>query len=155
MKHILILVPKKAILGSLEGSRQVFTQVNQFFIQQRQPPVFVAELVGLNAETFGSGKSYTVHAEKLLTDVIKQISSSSPLLMVIWQRRLNKTRHSSPKYKHNTARVQERPAFAWGHLYWRLPGYLMVKNVQRTGWPQTSSEHVSAGGAGNGKDQYR
>ena len=89
MKHFLILVPEKAILGSLEGSRQVFTQVNQFFIQQRQPPVFVAELVGLNAETFESGKSYTVHAEKLLTDVIKQFSSSSPLLMVIWQRRLN------------------------------------------------------------------
>lgn len=31
MKHISILVPQKAILGSLEGTRQLFTQVNAFF----------------------------------------------------------------------------------------------------------------------------
>jgi hypothetical protein len=31
MKHISILVPRSAILGSLEGSRQLLTQVNEFF----------------------------------------------------------------------------------------------------------------------------
>ncbi len=30
MKHISILVPRGAILGSLEGSRQLLTQVNEF-----------------------------------------------------------------------------------------------------------------------------
>jgi hypothetical protein len=30
MKHITILVPKGAILGSVEGPRQVFTEVNNF-----------------------------------------------------------------------------------------------------------------------------
>jgi len=35
MKHISILVPKGAILGSLEGSRQLFSQVNEFFQDER------------------------------------------------------------------------------------------------------------------------
>lgn len=36
-----------------------------------QPLVFVVELVGLTAETLVGWKSYTVHADKLLTDVRK------------------------------------------------------------------------------------
>ena len=40
MKHISILVPKGAILGSLEGSRQLLTQVNEFFKAKGEPPVF-------------------------------------------------------------------------------------------------------------------
>jgi len=40
MKHISILVPKKAILGSLEGSRQLFTQVNEFFKAKGEAPIF-------------------------------------------------------------------------------------------------------------------
>ncbi len=47
MKHISILVPEGAILGSLEGSRQLLTQVNQFLKMRDEDPLFKVQLVGI------------------------------------------------------------------------------------------------------------
>ncbi|WP_420152589.1 GlxA family transcriptional regulator [Siphonobacter sp.] len=69
MKHISILVPQGAILGSLEGSRQLLTQVNAFVKMQGQPPLFKVQLVGLCRETPVSGGLFTVHADHLLEDI--------------------------------------------------------------------------------------
>ena len=69
MKHISILVPKKAILGSLEGSRQLFTQVNQFFLAKGEPAPFKVQLVGLTRETLLSGGCFTANTDVLLDDV--------------------------------------------------------------------------------------
>ena len=71
MRHISILVPKGAILGSLEGSRQLLTQVNDFFKAQGKPPVFKVELVGLENKTPVSGGLFTVNTNKVLEDVKK------------------------------------------------------------------------------------
>ena len=71
MKHISILVPKKAILGSLEGSRQLLTQVNEFFKAKGEAPIFKVQLVGLTKETPLSGGLFTANADVLLEDVKK------------------------------------------------------------------------------------
>ena len=71
MKHISILVPNGAILGSLEGSRQLFTQVNQFFTSKGAPPIFQVQLVGLNKETSLSGGSFTANVDALIKDIKK------------------------------------------------------------------------------------
>ena len=71
MKHISILVPKKAILGSLEGSRQLFTQVNEFFKAKGEAPIFKVQLVGLTKETPLSGGLFTANTDVLLEDVKK------------------------------------------------------------------------------------
>ena len=71
MKHISILVPKGAILGSLEGSRQLLTQVNHFFAARGMAPVFKVQLVGLSKETPVSGGSFTVNADLLINEVHK------------------------------------------------------------------------------------
>ena len=71
MKHISILVPKGAILGSLEGSRQLLTQVNDFFRQKGQPPMFNVQLVGLSDETKAGGSLFTIHPNALLEDIKK------------------------------------------------------------------------------------
>ncbi len=71
MKHISILVPKGAILGSLEGSRQLFTQVNGVFKASGEPPLFKVQLVGLTQETPLSGGSFTANTDVLLGDVKK------------------------------------------------------------------------------------
>lgn len=71
MKHISILVPNGAILGSLEGSRQLLTQVNDFFRQKGQPPLFDVQLVGLAKETKVAGSLFTVHSNALLENVKK------------------------------------------------------------------------------------
>ncbi len=71
MKHISILVPKGAILGSLEGSRQLLTQVNSFLASKGAPPIFQVQLVGLTHETKLSGGSFTANTSLLIKDVKK------------------------------------------------------------------------------------
>lgn len=69
MKHISIIVPERAILASLEGSRQLFTQVNGFCMQNGQPPLFDVQLVGLHPDTKASGGLFTVSASQLIDEV--------------------------------------------------------------------------------------
>lgn len=71
MKHISILVPKGAILGSLEGSRQLFTQVNQLLKERGEDPVFSVQLVGLSKETPLAGGLFVANTAVLLDDVKK------------------------------------------------------------------------------------
>jgi transcriptional regulator GlxA family with amidase domain len=71
MKHISILVPQGAILGSLEGSRQLFSQVNEFLKMKDAPPLFKVQLVGLTNETHLSGGLFTVNTDHVLKDVEK------------------------------------------------------------------------------------
>ncbi|MEO8664498.1 MAG: helix-turn-helix domain-containing protein [Ignavibacteria bacterium] len=70
MMHVSILVPKGAILGSIEGPRQLLTQVNQFFKEKGQKPLFNIQLVGLTKENALTGGLFIVHAN-LLKDVKK------------------------------------------------------------------------------------
>ena len=71
MKHISILVPKGAILGSLEGSRQLLTQVNHFFAAKGMPPIFKVQLVGLNTHTPITGGLFTVNTDLVIDEVKK------------------------------------------------------------------------------------
>lgn len=71
MKHISILVPKGAILGSLEGSRQLLTQVNNFLASKGAPPIFSVHLVGLTHETKLCDGAFTANAPLLIQDVKK------------------------------------------------------------------------------------
>lgn len=71
MKHISILIPKGAILGSLEGSRQLMTQVNDFLRMRGDEPLFTIQLVGLTRETPLSGGKFTANADVLLEDLKK------------------------------------------------------------------------------------
>lgn len=69
MKHISILVLKGAILGSLEGTRQLFTQVNEFMKAKDEPPVFKVQLVGLSPATPLVGGLFTANADVTIDDV--------------------------------------------------------------------------------------
>jgi transcriptional regulator GlxA family with amidase domain len=69
MKHISILVLKKAILGSLEGSRQLLTQVNHFLSAKGEPPLFKVQLVGIEDKMPLSGGLFTVHPDVMIQDV--------------------------------------------------------------------------------------
>src|SRR5829696_5627394 len=71
MKHISILVPKGAILGSLEGTRQLFTQVNQFFKAKGASPIFKVELVGLSKQTVLTGGLFTATSNATINDITK------------------------------------------------------------------------------------
>lgn len=71
MKHISILIPEGAILGSIEGPRQLLAQVNNFCRDRGNPPLFEVHLVGLTHEIKLGGGLFTVHAGKILSQVSK------------------------------------------------------------------------------------
>ncbi|HEY0066773.1 MAG TPA: helix-turn-helix domain-containing protein [Flavisolibacter sp.] len=71
MKHISILVPAGAILGSVEGPRQVLTEVNKFLQSIDRQPMFKVQLVGLTRETAVCGGRYSVYSDVLVKDVEK------------------------------------------------------------------------------------
>lgn len=69
MKHISILVPKGAILGSIEGPRQVFTEVNKYLIHQGKSSLFKVQLIGLHPDVAVAGGRYTVYTDALIKDI--------------------------------------------------------------------------------------
>jgi transcriptional regulator GlxA family with amidase domain len=71
MKHISILVPAGAILGSVEGPRQVLTEVNKFLQSIDRQPMFKVQLVGLNRETAVCGGRYSVYSDVVIKDIEK------------------------------------------------------------------------------------
>lgn len=71
MKHISILVPKYAILGSVEGPRQVFTEANKFVNSLGKPALFKIQLVGLSKETPVCGGRYNIYADAVINELPK------------------------------------------------------------------------------------
>lgn len=72
MRHISILIPHgHTSLVNIEGSHQLFNQVNQFLTQQGKEPLFTTELVGLSRETTQTSGLFTVNPTKLTEEVPK------------------------------------------------------------------------------------
>jgi transcriptional regulator GlxA family with amidase domain len=71
MKHISILIPKGAVLGSIEGPRQVFAEVNKILSNTGKTELGVVQLVGFQKEIPAAGGKYTIYADALISDVVK------------------------------------------------------------------------------------
>ncbi|MFT2008610.1 GlxA family transcriptional regulator [Pontibacter sp. 13R65] len=71
MKHISILVPKGAVLGSVEGPRQVLSEVNKLLRSMGRPTLFEVQLVGLTKEVSVAGGIYKVFTDVCAADVRK------------------------------------------------------------------------------------
>lgn len=71
MKNVSILVPKGALLGNVEGPRQLFSCVNDFFASVGKPPLLKVQLVGLSNETQLNNGMYTIRPDALIKDVAK------------------------------------------------------------------------------------
>ncbi|OON67710.1 GlxA family transcriptional regulator [Hymenobacter sp. CRA2] len=69
MKSISILVPRGAVLGSIEGPRLVFSEVNALLQRMGRAPLFRVQLVGLVPDTPVCGGLYQVHTELLIQNV--------------------------------------------------------------------------------------
>jgi transcriptional regulator GlxA family with amidase domain len=70
MKYISIIVTKGAILGNIEGPRQVFTEANQYLENTGRDPLFKIQLVSLSKESHLNDGLYTI-STKLLSEVKK------------------------------------------------------------------------------------
>ncbi len=69
MKHVSIIVPKKAILGSVEGPRQVLTEVNKVLAGMGKSAMFQVQLVGLSQAVSAAGGKYTVNTDILINEL--------------------------------------------------------------------------------------
>lgn len=70
MKHVSVLVLKEAILGSVEGPRQLLSEVNQFAAEAGNPS-FQVQLVGIEKETVLNKGSVTITCDAVVTEVKK------------------------------------------------------------------------------------
>ena len=69
MKQITILVPRGAILGSIEGPRQVFSEVNDYLVRIGRQPMFKVQLAGLHHETPVYNGIYKIYTDFLIGDI--------------------------------------------------------------------------------------
>ena len=70
MKHISILIPEgDCSLVNIEGSHQIFNEVNSVLARAGKPPMFKVQLVGLRKETTMKKGLFSIHADALINDV--------------------------------------------------------------------------------------
>jgi transcriptional regulator GlxA family with amidase domain len=69
MKKISILVPKGAVLNSIESSRLLFAEANNCLINSGRNPIFDIKLTGQTTELPHSDNLYRIYPEKLIYDV--------------------------------------------------------------------------------------
>ncbi|MEJ2492733.1 MAG: helix-turn-helix domain-containing protein [Ignavibacteriaceae bacterium] len=76
MKHITIVVTKGAILGNIEGPRQVFTEVNESLARIGRPPLVKIQLVGLSKESQLNDGLYTIS-----TDLFSEVKKTDLIII--------------------------------------------------------------------------
>ncbi|MGA9294123.1 MAG: helix-turn-helix domain-containing protein [Ignavibacteriaceae bacterium] len=76
MKHITVIVTKGAILGNIEGPRQVFTEVNQLLESMGKPAFFKIQLAGLTNQSMLNDGLYNI-----ATDPISEIKSTDLVII--------------------------------------------------------------------------
>jgi transcriptional regulator GlxA family with amidase domain len=80
MKHVSILVPTGAVLGSIEGPRQVFIEANKYLQFTGRELVFDVQFVGLKSKTPAAGGKYTIYADALVNELNRTDSIIIPAL---------------------------------------------------------------------------
>ena len=73
MKNVSILVPETAVIEAVADPHYMFKAVNQFLMASGNQPLFNVQLVALNKEVKLENSLFTVHIDKQLKDVAKQI----------------------------------------------------------------------------------
>jgi len=71
MKHISILIPKRARLSSIEIPRQAFSEVNEILISMGKEALFTVQMIGQTPEVKLTSGLYTVSPDILLKDLKK------------------------------------------------------------------------------------
>ncbi|MGN6398975.1 MAG: GlxA family transcriptional regulator [Flavisolibacter sp.] len=70
MKHISILIPEgDCSLVNVEGSHQIFSEVNSVLARAGKAPLFKIQLVGLRKETRMKKGLFSIHADALIKDI--------------------------------------------------------------------------------------
>ncbi len=72
MKHISILIPQgHTSMVNIEGTHQIFNEVNSLLAGMEKPPLFKVQLVGISEETRQRNGLFIVSPDVLIKDVKK------------------------------------------------------------------------------------
>ena len=72
MKHVSILIPKgHTSVVNIEGTHQIFNEVNTLLAGMNKPPLFKVQLVGISKETSQRNGLFTIAPDVLIDDVKK------------------------------------------------------------------------------------
>jgi transcriptional regulator GlxA family with amidase domain len=72
MKHVSILIPHgHTSVVNIEGTHQIFNEVNSVLKNMEKPPLFKVELVGTSKETSQRNGLFTINPDVLINDVEK------------------------------------------------------------------------------------
>ena len=72
MKHISIIIPEgDCSITHIEATHQILSEVNVFLAGRDRDPLITVELVGLNKESVIKKGFYSVHPDKLISDITK------------------------------------------------------------------------------------
>jgi transcriptional regulator GlxA family with amidase domain len=70
MKHISILIPEgECSLVNIEGTHQIFTEINSMLARAGRPPLFTVQLVGLRPESTMRHGLFRIHPDVLIDEV--------------------------------------------------------------------------------------
>lgn len=128
MKHISILVPSAAVLGSIEGPRQVFVEVNKFLLNTGRPVLSQVQLVGLQKETPAAGGKYMVHADAVISDIEKTDLIIIPALDGEMQEVIEKNKAFIPWIKRQYENGAEVASLCVGAFLLASTGLITGKN---------------------------
>jgi transcriptional regulator GlxA family with amidase domain len=82
MKHISIIVPEgDCSITNIEGTQQIFNEVNTFLARAGKPPLFKIQLVGLNKLALLKKGSFIIHPDVLIKEHIETDLIIIPALM--------------------------------------------------------------------------
>jgi transcriptional regulator GlxA family with amidase domain len=71
MKTVAILVPERSVLQTIADSQNCFYRVNRFLSRSGRKPLFNIKLVGAKKTILLNNASYSVHPQKLISEVNK------------------------------------------------------------------------------------
>lgn len=71
MKHVSILVPETAIIEAVADPNYMFKAVNQFLEASGREPLFCVQLAGLTRDVKLENCLYSVHTDKLISEIDK------------------------------------------------------------------------------------
>lgn len=71
MKNVSILAPETAVIEAIADPRYMFNAVNQFLVASGKQPLFNVQVVGLKREIRLENSLFSVHTDKLVSEVDK------------------------------------------------------------------------------------
>ncbi len=128
MKHISILVPVgDCSVTNIEGTHQIFSQVNSFLESSGNKRLFNIQLVGIERESLMK-KMFTIHADALIGDIERTDLIIIPALQGDMEMQLERNRDFIPWLVHQYKQGAEIASLCIGSFLLAATGLLDGKN---------------------------